>query len=309
MNLRVNACTTAAACLLLIGTAAAQDASKPAGASSGAQVKAERKDDALQGRILRSTKMIGTKVKNAKGEKIGEVDDLVIDKGEGVVAYGILSFGGFLGIGEKLFAIPYGSLTRSGDDAVIVDLTKEQLESAPSFPKDAWFEFDRTYGAKVHEHYKATPYWQSDKTPTEAKALGKDALDAGNLRDHGMCRASKAIGMDVDDAAGKGLGDVDDLVIDGANGRIVYAVLSFGGFLGMGDKLFAIPWHALKPSAKDVDRLILDVPKEKLKDAPGFDKKDWPNMADQRWGLDIHKYYGQEPYWDAKERHDAKSGE
>ncbi len=306
MKLRVNALTTAAACGLLIGAATAQDASKPADPASGAAVKAERKNDDLEGRVCRSTKMIGMQVKNAKGEKIGEVDDLVVDKGEGVVAYGILSFGGFLGIGEKLFAIPYGNLKRSGDDAVVVDLTKEQLENAPSFPKDAWPKFDRTYGERVHAHYKSTPYWQSDKTPTEAKALGKDALDAEHLRDHGMCRATLAIGMDVEDTAGKNLGAVDDLVIDDANGRIVYAVLSFGGFLGVGDKLFAIPWHALKPSARDLDKLILDVPKEKLKEAPGFDKKSWPDLADRRWGLDIHKYYGQEPYWDAKARRDAK---
>jgi sporulation protein YlmC with PRC-barrel domain len=306
MKLRGNAFTTAAACWVAIGTATAQDASKPADAGGGAAVEAERKDDALEGRVCRSTKMIGMQVKNAKGEKIGEVDDLVVDKGEGVVAYGILSFGGFLGIGEKLFAIPYGNLKRSGDDAVVVDLTKEQLENAPSFPKDAWPKFDRTYGERVHAHYKSTPYWQSDKTATETKALGRDALDAEHLRDHGMCRATHAIGMDVEDTAGKNLGAVDELVIDDANGRIVYAVLSFGGFLGVGDKLFAIPWHALKPSARDLDKLILDVPKDKLKEAPGFDKKSWPDMADRRWGLDIHKYYGQEPYWDAKARRDAK---
>lgn len=306
MKPRRNAFTTALSCALLIGAATAQDAPKPADPTGGATVKAERKDGELQGRVVRSTKMIGMVVKNAKGEKIGEVDDLVIDKGEGCVAYGILSFGGFLGIGEKLFAIPYGNLARSGGDAVVVDLTKEQLENAPSFPKDAWPKFDRTYGERVHSHYKSTPYWQSDKTPAETKALGRDALDAEHLRDHGMVRASQAVGMDVDDTSGKNLGDVDDLVIDETSGRIVYAVLSFGGFLGVGDKLFAIPWHALKPSARDVDKLILDVPKEKLKEAPGFDKKNWPDLADRRWGLDIHKYYGQEPYWDAKARRDAK---
>jgi len=173
MKLRVNALTTAAACGLLIGAATAQDASKPADPASGAAVKAERKNDDLEGRVCRSTKMIGMQVKNAKGEKIGEVDDLVVDKGEGVVAYGILSFGGFLGIGEKLFAIPYGNLKRSGDDAVVVDLTKEQLENAPSFPKDAWPKFDRTYGERVHAHYKSTPYWQSDKTPPRRRRSGR----------------------------------------------------------------------------------------------------------------------------------------
>ncbi len=304
MKPRANAIATAA-CVLWIGIATAQDAPKSPEPARAAPAGAERKADAPQGRFRRATKMVGTKVVNPKGEKIGDVDDLVVDKADGVVAYGILSFGGFLGFGEKLFAIPYGNLKRS-DDQVIVDLTREQLEHAPSFAKDAWPEFDRTYGARVHEHYGTKPYWQSDKTPTEARALAKGALDAEHLRDHGMCRATKAIGMEVQDAAGKNLGDVDDLVFDDANGRIVYAVLSFGGFLGMGDKLFAIPWHALEPSARDLDKLILEVPKEKLEKAPGFDKKNWPDLADRRFDLDVHEYYGQEPYWDAKARRDGK---
>src|SRR5262249_13031835 len=230
MERRMNA-LTAAACLLVFGVATAQDAPKSADPSGSATDGSSSGDDELQGRVCRCTKMIGMNVKNAKGEKIGDVDDLVIDKGEGVVAYGILSFGGFLGIGEKLFAIPYGNLKRSGDD-VIVDLTRDQLENAPSFAKDAWPEFDRAYGDRGHAPYRSPPSWRSDRWPAETKALGKDALDTEHLRDHGMCRASKAIGMDVQDTAGKGLGDVDDLVIDDANGRIVYAVLSFGGFLG-----------------------------------------------------------------------------
>src|SRR5262249_35619316 len=113
MERRMNA-LTAAACLLLVGVATAQDAPKSADPSGSATDRTSSGDDELQGRVCRCTKMIGMNVKNAKGEKIGEVDDLVVDKGEGVVAYGVLSFGGFLGIGEKLFAIPYGNLKRSG---------------------------------------------------------------------------------------------------------------------------------------------------------------------------------------------------
>src|ERR1022692_4488623 len=82
------------------------------------------------------------------------------------------------------------------------------------------------------------------------------------------------------------LGKIEHLMIDLANGRIAYAVLSFGGFLGMGDKLFAIPWSALK------------VDKEMLKSAPGFDKDHWPNMADLNWANGVFKFYGTKPYWD-----------
>jgi hypothetical protein len=79
-------------------------------------------------------------------------------------------------------------------------------------------------------------------------------------------------------------------------GRIAYAVLSFGGFLGMGDKLFAIPWNALALDTVE-KRFILNVDKERLKGAPGFDKENWPNMADHAWGAKVFTYHGAKPYW------------
>src|SRR5665213_2747784 len=93
------------------------------------------------------------------------------------------------------------------------------------------------------------------------------------------------------------LGKIEHLMIDLATGRIAYAVLSFGGFLGMGDKLFAIPWSALTVDTFE-KRFILQVDKELLKRAPGFDKEQWPNMVDRAWGTQVFKYYGAKPYWD-----------
>jgi sporulation protein YlmC with PRC-barrel domain len=93
------------------------------------------------------------------------------------------------------------------------------------------------------------------------------------------------------------LGKIEHLMIDLATGRIAYAVLSFGGFLGMGDKLFAIPWSALTVDTVE-KRFILKLDKELLKLAPGFDKEHWPNMADRAWGTQVFKYYGAKPYWD-----------
>src|ERR1017187_8455705 len=91
------------------------------------------------------------------------------------------------------------------------------------------------------------------------------------------------------------LGKIEHLMIDLETGRIAYAVLSFGGFLGMGDKLFAIPWSALALDTVE-KRFILNVEKELLKNAPGFDKDHWPNMADHGWGAQVFTYYGAKPW-------------
>src|ERR1019366_3418247 len=95
----------------------------------------------------------------------------------------------------------------------------------------------------------------------------------------------------------KDLGKIEHLLIDPASGRSAYRVLSFGGVLGMGDKLFASPWSSLKVDTVE-HRFILNVDKELLKPAPGFDKEHWPNMADRAWGAKVYTYYGAKPYWD-----------
>ena len=108
--------------------------------------------------------------------------------------------------------------------------------------------------------------------------------------------ASTMIGDPVHNSADEKLGHIEELMIDVEFGRVAYAVLSFGGFLGMGEKLFAIPWPALRLDAEG-KRFLLDIDQETLKEAPGFDKDDWPEVSDRSWGTDIYVYYGYDPYW------------
>jgi hypothetical protein len=80
-------------------------------------------------------------------------------------------------------------------------------------------------------------------------------------------------------------------MLDMSRGSISYAVLSFGSFLGMGKKLFAVPWGALMLDTT-YRRFTLNVPKDRLQRAPGFDQDKWPDMADPSWATEIHAYYG-----------------
>src|SRR5512133_1587366 len=98
----------------------------------------------------------------------------------------------------------------------------------------------------------------------------------------------------VKNAAGEDLGKIEDLMIDLHSGRIAYAVLSFGGFLGMGNKLFAIPWQALKLELYE-HAFILDVNKEILEKAEGFEKGKWPLTCEEL--SRVYTYYGYQPYW------------
>ncbi len=118
-----------------------------------------------------------------------------------------------------------------------------------------------------------------------ADGPGPEIMDAATL-----------IGDSVVNDSGDDLGKIEAIMLDVTSGRVAYAVLSFGGFLGMGDKLFAIPWSAL---TLDTDQkcFVLSVAKERLESAPGFDKDHWPSMADPTWAAELHSYYNTTPYW------------
>jgi hypothetical protein len=93
------------------------------------------------------------------------------------------------------------------------------------------------------------------------------------------------------------LGKIEDLIIDPSTNRIAYTILSFGGFLGVGDKLFPVPLNALTVDTVNKE-FILNRDKESLKNAPGFDKNNSPDMTDQEWGSGVYNYYGYKPHWD-----------
>ena len=103
--------------------------------------------------------------------------------------------------------------------------------------------------------------------------------------------AHTLIGNEVCNQKEEGLGNIKEIMLDMHNGSVRYAVLSSGGFLGMGEKLFAVPWGALTLDTEN-HRFMLNVDADRLKNAPGFDKDQWPNMADVSWAQNIHAYYG-----------------
>jgi sporulation protein YlmC with PRC-barrel domain len=106
-----------------------------------------------------------------------------------------------------------------------------------------------------------------------------------------MLTAHTIMGTKVVNTTGDDLGEIKDLAIGLDKGCINYAVLESGGFLGMGGKYFAIPWQAFTVD-QDNEQLVLNVAKDKLQNAPGFDKDNWPDFADQSWMRQTNDYYG-----------------
>lgn len=128
-----------------------------------------------------------------------------------------------------------------------------------------------------------------------ARIVGKGNEDVSGPGPDVMA-ASTLDGDKILSTDGKEVGKVKEIMLDVQAGRIAYVVMSCGGFLGIGDKLLAIPWNAL---TLDTTRkcFLLSLSSERIKNAPGFDKQHWPSMADATWATSVHQYYGREPYW------------
>ena len=113
--------------------------------------------------------------------------------------------------------------------------------------------------------------------------------------------------LDVVNASGEKLGKIEDLMIDIQKGQIIYAVLSFGGISSLSRKLFAIPWETMciegRWNYQDIyrQRIVFNIPREKLEQAPGFDKDEWPAEPDKAWINEVFAYFGCQPYWASPE--------
>lgn len=123
------------------------------------------------------------------------------------------------------------------------------------------------------------------RTDSEARSATAARQAAGDMR------ASKLIGTQVRNPQDENLGKIDDLVVDVNNERVAYAVLAFGGALGMGDKLFAYPMSVFRPTA-DGKELVLNLDKDKLRQAPGFERKNWPDWDKDAYRADVDRHFG-----------------
>jgi sporulation protein YlmC with PRC-barrel domain len=112
------------------------------------------------GTLIAAEKVNGTNVYNAAGDKLGSVDDIMIDKVSGRTIYAVMSFGGFLGMGEKFYPLPWATLKYDEQKGgYVVNLDKKLLEAAPNYDSGSEFKWTPDYGRKVDSYYNTPSYW------------------------------------------------------------------------------------------------------------------------------------------------------
>lgn len=135
------------------------------------------------------------------------------------------------------------------------------------------------------------PEFRPERTEYET-----DQYDIRTKRNPVVLSAGTLTGDPVVNEAGENLGQLEEIMLDLDSGRVAYAVISFGGIMGLGEKLFAIPWQALRVDT-DAHAVVVNVAKDLLEQAPGFDKDHWPDTSEHAWLTDVFQYYGYEPFW------------
>jgi sporulation protein YlmC with PRC-barrel domain len=225
----------------------------------------------------RASTVIGTWVKNKEGDYLGRITDLMIDPQDGGMAFAVLSHGGVLGIPMRFVAVPFHALTSSDEkDVYLLGMSKEKMAAAPSFAREHWPDVtNREWETDIYKYYGQTPQW-GESNETRASIWGK------------ADRYDQIVGTSVKNQQGEELGKIRDLVID-SQGHVPLAILTHGGFVGMGGKLVAVPFSALDFDQKGKD-FVLNSTQEKLDSAPVFKMSD---LSHEKWPEEAYRFFGQ----------------
>jgi len=217
--------------------------------------------------IFQSHDIIGKAVKNPAGETLGNVEDFVIGK-DGKIVYIAMAVGETAGFGGRLFAVsPEAMRLEPNGQHFVLNATKSALEADKGFDANRW------------------PTHADARWGKTGKATDTDRKDDGNKEQ--VFRVSKIKGMTVKNPRGDTLGKIYDVVLDLDENKVAYSGVSFGGVLGVGAKLYAVPCGAFEMKSLTLnpsDRvLVLDANKQDFETAPSFSTNAWPPRADERW--------------------------
>jgi sporulation protein YlmC with PRC-barrel domain len=260
-------------------------------ASLGGFTASLQAKDAL-GRVEKSTKIIGTDVRNVSDQHIGRVDDLVVDLQSGRILYAVVSVGGFLGVGDRLVAVPASALKEHGK-GLELDADKQKLTDAPEFVKDRDRRSEMTssdFIGKDYKYFGQTAWWEGASAPATGAASAAQRFANAQL-------ASDLPSTDVKDTSGQKIGDVDNVMVDLPASRVVYVIFAPDSNLDLKNNYYALPPSALTP-APDRKSLSANITREKLAAAPSFDKSNWPDMSNPSWASRVYQYYGAQTYFD-----------
>ncbi len=251
------------------------------------------------GQVERANKLIGKEVVSSDNQKLGKIDNIVVDLESGRILYAVVGSGGILKVGERRFAAPpalfsgaqtSASSTSSGtfgtSGNITLNVDKEKFSNAPQFTKD--MDTDTGMGkldfvSKVYQYFGQNAWWQGGAAASAETAF------------HNVHRAKDVIGTKVQNVNNEPMGKVDNLMLDLPAGRITYVILSPDSSLNLGNNLYALP--PMLTLGSDQKTFTADITKDKLAGAPHFAKDNWSEISSPTFASQVYQYYGKQPYF------------
>lgn len=233
--------------------------------------------------LTKGSKLIGKDIVDAQNKKLGEIKDMAIDLGNNRIDYVVVSSGGILGIGDKLYAVPAQVFGPYREDHDLVLNGSPQVLKASPVPNKNWLSaIDRNSLNSMYQ--KAGAAMPTDNGASPQTVTATDMIGMGILTQQGE----------------KAAADVKDLAVNMQDGRVPLAILSVGGPSGMNTKYVAVPTAALSKGPVR-ERLYISTPAQALNSAPEIDKDHWDQaLADPSLAARVYVSYGVTPYWTQK---------
>lgn len=247
--------------------------------------------------------LIGSKVVDDRGSPVGTIEDVVVNP-QRDESYAVLSLGKWAEMADRYCAMPWVVIrTVEADPAIedsvrtlVLTVDKQMLRTAPHFSKRTWPDMTQSdWSREIDAFY----------VPSAVAARTEAVVEASARTRIVTWRASELKGADVLTTTDEKLGDIEYVAVD-TNGRFCYVAVSVGGFLGLGERLAAVPWDALQFSlageANERRVIRLASTKEQLGKAPEYsnEEEDRERMCDKDWILGVYEHFSTPPYWDVE---------
>ncbi len=278
----------------------------------------------------KASDLIGREIKGKDGAELATVSDLAVDARNGRVVAIVATRGGLLGVGERLRAIPPQSLTyarfvKSGENAenperqLGLDMSVKQFEKVPVF--DWNLKDESTQMLVAYRHFGQSAYWHSEDTvgqkarnpdtesaPPPAAERAKDSGSQETMTQPGLrlAKASQLLDKTVRDNQNAKVGEIENFLIDLNSGHILFAVVSSGGVLGVGETLHAIPPRQID-YGKNLDQATLRLSKNKLDQTTTIKDEEWAELSDPVWVANVYRRFNETVFWSSDARQPVRN--
>jgi len=261
-----------------------------------------------KGALWSANESIGTNVVNASGEKLGKVEDIVLDRDSARITYVIVSYGGILGVGNKHFAVPWQAFGQTPDRELSLQIDQEQLKNAPGFEKGTLPNTtDPMFHEGIHTFYKTEPYSLKSRKEARSDQAGAQGTPKEGIFDWSSWvgrgsdttwarRLGELLGTKIENTQGETIAELEDVIVDTREARAAYAVVSFGGTWGFFEDTAIIPWNALRLDMAR-EAYVTDATKAQLNHAKLSDTE-YRTLEDRKNSESLFSSFRTQPYWE-----------